>query len=38
MTRANPSPPAYRLAASTYDSLGEKARAAAWREREKQLK
>jgi hypothetical protein len=33
MVRANPSPGSYLLAASTLDSLGEKARAAAFRKR-----
>ena len=37
MVRANPSPRSYLLAASTLDSLGEKERAAAFRNRGKAL-
>jgi arylsulfatase A-like enzyme/Flp pilus assembly protein TadD len=36
MVRANPTPEAYSLAASTYETLGEKAQAAAWRQRQSQ--
>ena len=33
MARANPTSQTYLLAASTYDSLGEKAQAETWRHR-----
>jgi hypothetical protein len=37
MVRANPSPRACLLAASTLDSLGDKARAESWRRRAETL-
>ena len=33
MARANPGPPAYRLAAKTWEAFGDRKAAAAWRQR-----